>query len=435
MSLVYDVITTGSNTVDVFASTQSQLVKFVTSDGEDDYIAYPSGSKILIKNLNFLIGGGGTNTAVSFSRLGLKTAYLGNVGLDANGRRVLDLLESEHIEFIGSRSGQTGYSIILDSIEQDRTILTFKGANDKFHYEEIDKEKLIAKWFYSSSLTGDSFETLKQLIKYAKEKHIRVAFNPSIYQAKQGYNSLKDILENSDVLVMNKEEAILLFDQKTNPDLFNYFIQNHRHKYVIITDGSEGAACYHDNEICKITPSKNITVVETTGAGDAFASGFVAGLINKMSLADSMKLGMVQAESVIQSIGAKESLLRKEVVHQRISQFQGTVSFQEELPNFTPQKESKQLPPEFYESSDDKSFKFDDGNSINGLEELGYYLTFITEKQFNKHNSLHHNHFADWIEHVFGLKGLAAQLRMVQDKKAQSSLIIQFVHRGGLHEN
>ena len=100
---MYDVITIGSATVDVFANTDSQLVKLLTQNGEEDFITYPSGSKILIKELNFLIGGGGTNTAASFSNLGLKTAFLGKIGSDENADQVLNSLKEYQVNFIGKK--------------------------------------------------------------------------------------------------------------------------------------------------------------------------------------------------------------------------------------------------------------------------------------------------------------------------------------------
>ena len=96
---MFDVITIGSATVDVFAYTESsEVIKFVESKTEHDFIAYPGGEKIVIDKLDFKIGGGGTNTAVSFSRLGLNTAYLGKLGNDENGKKVLDLLNDENIK-------------------------------------------------------------------------------------------------------------------------------------------------------------------------------------------------------------------------------------------------------------------------------------------------------------------------------------------------
>src|SRR3990170_4582134 len=112
---MYDVITIGSATVDVFANTDSELIDIKTKDSEMKFLCYHTGSKILIKQLNFTTGGGGTNTAVSCSRLGLKTAYLGNVGNDENGKKIIDELKREKIDFIGTsdKVHKTNYSIVL----------------------------------------------------------------------------------------------------------------------------------------------------------------------------------------------------------------------------------------------------------------------------------------------------------------------------------
>ena len=86
---MYDIITIGSSTIDVFADTDSELIKIKTTKGEEDLLAYPTGSKIIIKDLKFTTGGGGTNSAVSFSRFGLKVAYLGKVATDENGHKII----------------------------------------------------------------------------------------------------------------------------------------------------------------------------------------------------------------------------------------------------------------------------------------------------------------------------------------------------------
>lgn len=427
---LYDIITTGSATVDVFAHTDSQLVKFVTNHGEDDFIAFPSGSKILINKLDFMIGGGGTNTAVSFSRLGLKTAYVGKLGSDANADKVLALLDEEHVDFLGAQEGQTGYSIVLDTLEQDRTILTFKGCNDQLHYHDIQLDKFQTKWLYSSSLTGTSQDTLKKLVMHCKEQDINVAFNPSNYQAKLGYHVLKDIIDHCKVLVMNKEEAALLFLAEEEPELLSTFLQEHPNTYLVITDGEAGAICHYQGEEYGLTPSPRHQVVETTGAGDAFASGFVAGLIHHYDVVESLKLGMVQAESVITEVGAKNGLLIKEIAIQRMEQFTGKYGKSKEV--FAPKKPiKKDHLPEFYETTPNQAFKFDNNHSITSLEELGYYLRFVDDTLYSKHVGDGYNHFADWVEHVFGLPSLATQLRSTKDKDAQSTFIVTFVHRGG----
>ncbi|MGM5485477.1 MAG: carbohydrate kinase family protein [Nanobdellota archaeon] len=305
---MYDVITVGSATVDVFAHTDSELIKILTPNSEEDRIAYPAGSKILIKNLEFKIGGGGTNTAVSFSRLGLDTAFLGKIGKDSNGEKIKELLRTEDIDFIGKEgSEKTGYSVILDSIEHDRTILTYKDCNNGFSWNEVSKSALKTKWFYFSSMMGKSLETLKKLADHAKKNNIKVAFNPSNYLIKENYEDVVKILSNTDVLVFNMEEAKLLckdYDVKTLLDLCHQFGPG----IVAITDGSKG--CYaSDGENKYRVKAHNIKVKESTGAGDAFASTFVTGIVKGLGVKESLDLGMVNAESVIRNIGAKEVLL------------------------------------------------------------------------------------------------------------------------------
>jgi ribokinase len=305
---MYDVITVGSATVDVFAKTECDLITIKTSHSNENLIAYPAGSKILIDKLEFKVGGGGTNTAVSFSRLGLKTAYLGKLGNDDNANQILKLLKDEKINFIGPKGNdQTGYSIILDSDAKDRTILTNKGANNNLLFKEIDIKKLKTKWFYFSSMMRNSLKTLVELSLFAKKNNIKIAFNPSSYLIKEDISTVKELLSKIDILIFNKEEAELLFG---NDNISNLLLKSHLlgPSITIITDGANGCYCSDKKNFYSIKPRK-VNVIETTGAGDSFASAFISGLIKNKDIIFSLKLGMVNSEAVIQSIGAKENLL------------------------------------------------------------------------------------------------------------------------------
>lgn len=305
---MYDVITVGSSTVDAFAQVESELIKIKSVNHTDELIAYPSGSKILIKELNLLTGGGGTNTAVSMSRLGLKTAYLGKIGNDSNSRIILEMLKDEEIEFVGVKSkGRSGYSIILDSLEGDRTILAFKGVNNNLRYGEIKINKIKTNWFYFSSMVGKSFETLEKLAEYAEKNKIKIAFNPSNYLAEKGYHYLKDVLSKTELLILNKDEAMLLAGKHNMAKLIENLMQ-HGPKQVVITDGKKGAYTLKGKTLLQVLANK-IKVTETTGAGDAFASTFLACKIKKKSVEECLKLGLLNAESVITTQGAKKGLL------------------------------------------------------------------------------------------------------------------------------
>ena len=423
---MYDVITIGSATVDVFANTDSQLVKLVTQNGEEDFITYPSGSKILIKELNFLIGGGGTNTAASFSNLGLKTAFLGKIGGDDNAEKVLKTLKDYGVGFLGKKEGQTGYSIILDSIEHDRTILAFKGSNNDLKTKDVDLSFLKAKWIYSSSMVGKSFETLKTIFDYAKSQGIKLAFNPSEYQAKLGYEKLRPILELLDVLVLNLEEAQLLLGKKElKAERLSQELSTSENDYVVITDGGNGSTCYHNKKIYHIKPSSKVKVVETTGAGDAFASGFVTGLIQGRSTEESLVLGCVQSESVISAHGAKTKLLMIEEAENKMDEFDGE---QTQKDSSIATNEKKELP-QFFIAPEDKGFNLSNGKKIRSIEELAYFLKYAPEDLVSTHVGEDFNHFADWIENVFEKKSLAKLIRDKKDKNSISDCLLASVKK------
>ncbi|NQV08499.1 carbohydrate kinase family protein [Candidatus Woesearchaeota archaeon] len=305
---MYDVITVGSSVIDVFADTDSELIRIQTKTSKEDLIAYPAGDKILIKSLNFTTGGGGTNTAVSLKNLGFKVAYLGKVGNDNNGKRILDLLKKDKIDFIGSRGKEmSGYSIVLDSIAHDRTILVYKGCNDNLKFSEINKKKLKTKWFYFSSMLKESFKTLEKLADYAEKNNIKIAFNPSSYLAEKGKNYLKKVLSKTDILILNDEEAGYVVGKESVNDCLKDL-----HKLgpniVVITQGKKGASAFDGKNFYSIKSHK-IKVVESTGAGDAFASSFLAGIIKKNDIKFALKLGLANSESVITHHGAKHKLL------------------------------------------------------------------------------------------------------------------------------
>ena len=304
---MYDIITFGSATVDAFAKTDIETICINHHGETEEFIAYEAGSKIIINDLDFQIGGGKTKTDCAFSRLGLSTAFCGNLGNDTNAESVKTLLEKENIDFVGVQGrGQTGYSMVLDSCVDDRTILTFKGVNNNLKYSDIDKKKLNARWFYFSSLMGESYKTFVKLTEYAQKKAIKVAFNPSSYLAKKGAKALKKPLQNTDLLILNLEEAKLLVGDKKVKELLKS-LRELGPKTVVITDGSLGA--YAHNGKAHYAPSLKVKVKETTGAGDAFASAFLAGLYYKNDIKYALRLGVVNSTSVIKHLGAKNKLL------------------------------------------------------------------------------------------------------------------------------
>jgi len=305
---MYDVITVGSATVDALARTE--FCEMIHDKRNKECIAYPVGAKILMEELILTVGGGGTNTAVSLARLGHKVAFLGKIGSKYNSKRVIQQLKKEKVNtslIIRSKTGRTGYSIVLDSRGHDRTILAFRGSNNDIGFNEINFKKLKTKWFFFSSMMGKSFKTLEKIATYASKNNIKIAFNISSYLAKKGKIYLKNILKKVDILILNKEEASILVGKNNIKNLLKN-IKKLGPNIVAITDGKRGVYVLHNHNFYYGIPT-NVKIVETTGAGDAFASTFLCGIIRKNNIEFALKLGITNAESVIQHHGAKEKLL------------------------------------------------------------------------------------------------------------------------------
>jgi len=255
-----------------------------------------------------MTGGGGTNTATVFSKLSFKTAYLGKIGNDNNGKHILEKLKEVNVDFLGViGDGASGYSIVLDSLEGDRTILTHKGVNNNLLFKEINTKQLKTKWFYFSSMIGKSYQTLEKLATFAHKNKIKIAFNPSNYLADKGHLYLKKVISKATLLVLNKEEAILLSKKKEIKDLLAT-LHKLGPEIVVITDGKKGAYALYENFYvhCSIIKSN---CVDTTGAGDTFSSTFLSGLMKKKSVKESLKMASINAASLITIQGAKKGIL------------------------------------------------------------------------------------------------------------------------------
>ncbi len=302
-----DVVTMGSAVYDIFIKTDAnhtEILKLTHPDEKREHIAFPTGAKILINEAFFDIGGASTNAATSFSRLGLKAGALCKVGHDIYGHKILQNLKDEKVKFLGSISQEhTDFSIVLDCTGHDRTILAYKGASNTI--KPSDVKSLDTKWLYVSTLMGKSFETCERLIKKTKSK---IAFNPNTYMCQLGQQRLAPLLAKTSFLVLNKEEAMQITD-KVNIEVMLNDLASMGPETVIITDGENGAHCKSTQGTYLAVPHKNAPIVETTGAGDAFASSVLAGMIKTGDIKYSLQLGITNAESVISQFGAHNKLL------------------------------------------------------------------------------------------------------------------------------
>ncbi len=293
----YDVLCVGSATVDTFLTV------------EQPFSSLKVGDKVLVKTVTKRSGGGATNSAAALAKLGLKVKTATKVGNDEDGNFILRELKADGIENIAQQRSkeQTDLATIISSTkERDRIILVHKGASTDLSSKDIPASKLDCSWIYLATLTGKSLSVAYAIAKLAKRKNIDLLFNPSLYLAQKGLKTLSPILKNTSVLVFNKEEAQALLKSTSND--FRFLLQElqkHGPEIIIVTDGRRGLYALQKNIMYSLTKTPDVKIVHTAGAGDAFTSGFLTGLIKKYPFDDALRLGQVNASSVIQHVGAK----------------------------------------------------------------------------------------------------------------------------------
>ena len=272
------------------------------------------GSKYDIDKLDFFIGGGGTNSAVTFARSDHEAIYFGNLGHDPAGEAVLKMLDEEGVDtsYISfPPRGKTGCSIILlDSKTGERTVLTFRGASARFdNLSPRDLDLVQPDWLYVTTLRGD-MGTLLSFFEKAKSLDCKIMFNPGkleLANPKQVLGLLSDV----DVLLLNKKEASMLVGGSLLEELLNR-LRNYV-QTVIITDGPMGGIATDGDKTYRFGIYEDVKIKDTTGAGDAFGSGFLAAFASGDSFRTSLIFASANSTSVVQRRGAKNGLLGRDV--------------------------------------------------------------------------------------------------------------------------
>jgi ribokinase len=278
-------------------------------------LCFPLGAKIILDETLVASGGGGTNTACSFALQGLKVAYCGKVGNDKHGQAALEDLKKNKVDTkfcLTDKNRATALSAIISVPDGERTVLIQRGACHFLEEKDIPWNKIKkAKWFYIAPMIGESAEIFGKLVEFAKSNGIKVAVNPGDTQLKMASEKLLPILKQVDVLFLNMEEARILTKILAGDEIVVLqAVKKMTDGLVVITKGKEGSMVVDGENLYEVGVAES-SVVEKTGAGDAFCSGFLAGLLQKNNIEYAIQLGTANATSCIQKVGAKNGLLRK----------------------------------------------------------------------------------------------------------------------------
>jgi len=269
------------------------------------------GTKVDIDKIKFGTGGGATNAATTFARYGHESIFMGCISNDPAGQAIINSLDDEGIDssYVTYLNRlQTGYSVVLLAPNGERTILTCRGASAHFDAPNPDDlDTVYPDWIYVTTFRGD-MDALDQFFTKAKSLGAKIMFNPGNLEL-QHARKLLGLLSDVDILLVNKCEAQKIVEGKILTELLakvKNYVPN-----VIITDGNQGAIATDGKEVYRAGLYEDVKIKDSTGAGDAFGSGFLAAYADGKSFKDSLIFASANSTSVVQHVGSKDGILSK----------------------------------------------------------------------------------------------------------------------------
>lgn len=300
-------VTIGAGIQDVFLSNSDALAP-VCEDPNSCFTRLELGSKADVNSIHFSTGGGATNAAVTFARQGHQVEFIGVLGDDPAGQAVLADLDREGVgtQFVQtSDKYNTGYSVLLLAPNGERTILTYRGASTHYRPDDFSLEATQADWMYVSTMAGN-MEALHKLFTQARSYGVKICFNPGKGELSQKAK-LFGLLEDVEILSLNRDEMAILTPAGDLEGLARY--GSSLVPVVVITDGTNGSIATDGKTIVRAGMYHDGFSVDRTGAGDAFASGFVSQWAAGVGLRQSIIFASANSSSVVTHIGAKAGIL------------------------------------------------------------------------------------------------------------------------------
>ena len=302
----------GNAIVDVICKVED---KFITENGLTKstmkLIFDEQEFKKLLSNLKIektVSGGSVANSIVGLSQLGNEVGFIGKVNDDNLGSKYEDGLKQENVKYFYSKKKEelpTGTCLILVTPDSERTMCTFLGTAGKINENDVSTEAIKQSEiiFLEGYLwdEGEPKNAFDKAIKYANKVAMSLSDQFCVDRHKPHFLEL--VKNKLDVTFANEQEIISLIDAKSFDEVINF--SKSLGKIIVLTRGEKGAVAINGDEVVECGIKKDLKIVDLTGAGDLFASGFLHGHVNNMSLKESLDKGTEMSSKVIQQIGAR----------------------------------------------------------------------------------------------------------------------------------
>lgn len=317
------ILTVGSCVIDLFLSIQDQTHIKTTGDK----IEFLLGDKIPVNITATSLGGNAANVSVGLQRLAAPVSFFTWLGGDIFSKEIRETLGKERIEIIAQQNDDqpSSVSFILDA-SNDRIIFSHHQVRDHdFNYSD----RSLPDFVYLTSCGRNWQKMYKKVLELVKSNGIPLGFTPGSSQLEEKTDIFFEVLQNSKILFVNCQEAKKILDWKSlkwqdAKDIL-VKIKSLGPQTVSVTDGKNGAYLLDQNNNFYFTkpylPKNGMkNIVDKTGAGDAYTSGFLTGLLEDKSMEECMKMGSINAYFVMQKIGAQKGLLKRDEMNKAVSE-------------------------------------------------------------------------------------------------------------------
>lgn len=318
------IICVGHSTVDVYMDVPAAHLH--EWHGQQTEMCLLWGAKYEAETLHISVGGNAHNVAQGLKKFGVDAVLFSAFGTDVFGTYAREFLQKSQLDSNGLKTvSRTNVSTILN-VKTDRTLLAFH-SEEACEFTVEDFEKHAPAWIFLTSFAYNTHADLHHVIRAYKEQHPEVvlAYNPGGKELREG-KVYKEILSFVDLLVVNLDEARMIcsegedVDTRQAPELLRLLAERTAGS-VVITAGGEGAYGF-DRETMYHQKPFPTELVEKTGAGDAYTSGLIGGLVEGITFDQAMRWGAAQAAAAIKVAGSSEGLLDRETLEQTLRDLQ-----------------------------------------------------------------------------------------------------------------
>ena len=267
--------------------------------------------KKLLSNLEIketIAGGSVANSIVGLAQLGNKVGFIGKVSDDILGAKYENGLKRENVQYFYTKKKEvipTGTCLILISPDSERTMVTYLGTAGKINENDVDINAVKkSEILFLEGYLWDEGEPRRAFEKAINNAN-KVAMSLSdLFCVERHKNNFVNLVKNKlDITFANEQEIKSLINAKKFEDVIEFSKKSG--KLIVITRGDKGALAIQNNNVTESHAKKNLNIVDLTGAGDLFASGFLDGYIKDKTIKESLEKGIEMSSKIIQIIGAR----------------------------------------------------------------------------------------------------------------------------------